>query len=170
MKAEVLKKLSEAVKRYRYMLLVIAAGLLLLLLPTGKKTETEPAAAPDYEAFELAEFESRIESALEKIDGVGKTEVVLTLGSTMETVYQSDLTSDERDGSASRRSDTVLENSGSGTQSAVVRERIYPKFRGALVVCEGASSASVRLEVTRAVETLTGLSGDSITVLRRGAD
>jgi stage III sporulation protein AG len=43
---------------------------------------------------------------------------------------------------------------------------IYPVYQGALVVCEGADSATVRLEIIRAVAGLTGLSTDKIVVAK----
>ena len=39
---------------------------------------------------------------------------------------------------------------------------------GAAVVCDGASSAKVRLAVVRAVSAYTGLGSDRIAVLERG--
>lgn len=171
MKTDIFKKLAASAKKYKYMLIVIAAGVLLLLLPNGSGDKSaSPDPAPEYESFDLAALQRQISDALSEIDGVGKTEVVLTLSSTMETVYQTDSRGDENETSLSYQTETVITNAGSGVQSAVVRERVYPKFRGALIVCEGASSASVRLEVTRAVEALTGLSSDRITVLKRGTD
>ena len=44
--------------------------------------------------------------------------------------------------------------------------RVYPRFVGALVVCEGGGSAGVRLAVTQAVSALTALPSDKITVLQ----
>lgn len=165
-KTDFLRLLREGAKKYRYILIVIAAGLLLLLLPTDGSKDEKPAAEPDYDVFVLDELEASIADALERISGVGKTEVVLTLDRTTETVYQTDSREERDETSTSLESETVFE-SASGVQSAVVRTRLYPDFRGALVVCEGAGSASIRLEVTRAVEALTGLPSDRITVLKR---
>ena len=55
---------------------------------------------------------------------------------------------------------------GSGTQEVVVTNRVYPRYVGALVVCEGGGSAGVRLAVTQAVSALTALPSDKITVLQ----
>lgn len=171
MKTQLLSKAREAVKKYKYLLVILAAGILLMLLPFGGGNSAEkPASAePSYDSFELENFERDLADVLSKMSGVGKTEVVLTLKSTMETVYATDTRTEHRDGSQSEQSETVMANAGSGVQSAVVASRIYPQFQGALVVCDGGGSASVRLEVTRAVAALTGLSSDRITVTRRDA-
>ena len=44
--------------------------------------------------------------------------------------------------------------------------RIYPEYRGALVVAQGADNAAIKLAITQAVAGLTGLSSDKITVVK----
>ena len=60
-----------------------------------------------------------------------------------------------------RTSDTVTANGG-----VVVRQEIYPQYRGALVVCDGGNSDRVRLAVVEAVSALTGLGADKISVVQ----
>lgn len=55
--------------------------------------------------------------------------------------------------------------SGAGAEVVVTHSR-YPRFVGALIVCEGGDRADVQLNVTQAVSALTGLSSDRITVVR----
>ena len=50
----------------------------------------------------------------------------------------------------------------------VVTREIYPQFRGALVVCQGADDPAVRLAVIEAVSALTGLGSDRVCVIRGG--
>ena len=57
-------------------------------------------------------------------------------------------------------------NRGSGRQEVVVTRRMYPVYQGAVVVCQGADSAAVRLAVTQAVSDLTGLGADHISVVK----
>ena len=49
---------------------------------------------------------------------------------------------------------------------AAVAATTYPRFQGALIVCEGADSAAVRLRLLEAVSAVTGLSTDRITVVK----
>ena len=58
------------------------------------------------------------------------------------------------------------EESVSGGEEVVVTRRESPVYRGALVVCQGADRAEVKLAVTRAVAALTGLGADRITVVK----
>ena len=56
---------------------------------------------------------------------------------------------------------------GSGTEAAVVAGQTAPVYQGVVVVCDGADSARLRLEITQAVSALTGLSSDKIAVVKR---
>ena len=110
-----------------------------------------------------------MEGILGAISGVGQVKVMLTVDSDGERQLAQD-TELTYSGSAaapedySRRSETVLtDGGGDGT---VVTRTLYPTYRGALVVCQGGDRADVRLTVTEAVASLTGLSADRITVAK----
>ena len=53
-----------------------------------------------------------------------------------------------------------------GSEALVMRKRLYPEYKGAVVVCDGADNAGIRLKVINAVGALTGLSSDRITVMK----
>jgi len=171
MNNEFLKKGLKKIDQYKYLLIVVAAGIILLLLPPVTSRTENKAKPEEPEQFSLEKEEERIAKALSAAAGVGKTEVVLTLKSTMETIYQNDVndsTSISSDQSESSLvTETVIISMGSGLEQAVVQKKIYPEYRGALVICEGAEKASVALKVIDAMRALTGLPADKITVLSR---
>ena len=143
-------------RKNRIAILAALLGLLLLLWPTGSKREaakTETAVA----GFSLAETEERLETLLRQIDGAGEVRVMLTLADGGEAVYQVDETVRD-DG---REEQTVL----AGKAPVLVQTR-QPQFQGAVVVCEGADSAAVKLAVTEAVASLTGLGSGKIAVVK----
>lgn len=141
-------------------LLVLAAGCLMLLLPTGSAMEPE-AEQPSVVSgsFELEEFEQRVAQVLSQIDGAGETSVVLSLSSGSRQV----LAQDRRQDSSGITVETITVGS-SGQQVVVPVQTVAPAFRGALVVSPGAKDAQVRLELTKAVSVLTGLGADCICV------
>jgi stage III sporulation protein AG len=176
-KPEVFERVFDFVKKNKFVLLVVIVGLVLILLPTaGKSTAKEQptGGGGQTEVFSLAEQEERIAKALSKIEGAGKVTVVLTMQSGTEQVYARDETyskdtsrrGDAEETSLDRSSKAVLVSSGSATQKPLTVKTIYPVYQGALVVCEGADSATVRLEIIRAVAGLTGLSTDKIVVAK----
>ena len=162
----------EILGRYKYVLVVVALGALLLAWPQGTDKENNSAVSEETAdaVGELAELETAMEEILGKISGVGKVDVMLTLQSGSEKVLAAD-TSLQYSGSVqapddySRTSETVVV-SGGGEGGVVVTQERYPQYRGALVVCEGGGSDSVCLQVTEAVAALTGLGTDRIAVVR----
>lgn len=151
-------------EKYKYVILIFLVGTVLLLLPSGKKSSgnpastTEPVAAETTAAQEAQSAENRLAALLSQIDGAGQVKVLLSYRCSAETEYATD------DG------ETVIVSAGSGTQAAVERKTIYPQYLGAVVVCEGAASPQVRLDVLQAVAQFTGLSTDKISVLKLRSD
>ena len=120
-----------------------------------------------YEGCDYNEMNDIWTPQLRAIDGVGELRLMLTVDSGTKRELAQDTTA-ERSGSEDmkRKSETVVVGTGSGTQEVVVTNRVYPRYVGALVVCEGGGSAGVRLAVTQAVSALTALPSDKITVLQ----
>ena len=141
--------------------------IVLMLLPGGNAEAEPTAGSPDAEAFDRGAVQEEMENILRAIDGVGELRLMLTVDSGTKRELAQDTTA-ERSGSEDmkRKSETVVVGTGSGTQEVVVTNRVYPRYVGALVVCEGGGSAGVRLAVTQAVSALTALPSDKITVLQ----
>jgi len=162
------KKLLNALGRYKYMLLIILAGVILLLLPAAKGDSGggQPLSGAGEEDFSVEALEEKLATTLSKIEGAGQVEVMLTVESGMKRVLAQD-GSMEQDGTAvQRESQTVVVSTGSGTQETVLVQQIYPQFQGALVVAGGGDDPTVRLELTEAVAALTGLGADKISICK----
>ena len=145
-------------KKYKYVGLVVLAGILLMLLP-GKKTDAQTQEGGG--SFSLEDTE-----VLSAMDGVGRVQVMLTLKNGPELELAEDADDTDRDGELRRQREPVTLNRGSGYQDVVVTRETYPVYLGAVVVCQGAGSGGVRLAVTEAVAALTGLPADRITVVQ----
>lgn len=151
--------------KYKYAILLLAVGIVLMLLPTsGKKTAREP--QQETVSFSLEDVERRMEQAIGSMEGVGRVRVMLTLKSGAVLELASDSGDSLRDTEQKTDRRIVKLNRGSGAQDVVVTGCLYPTYRGAVVVCEGAGSSTVRLAVTQAVSVLTGLPSDRITVVK----
>ena len=157
---------KDILKKYRFPLLILLLGVLLMLLPTNSGQKEEMQGGKEHEVFSLEDTERRMEEILSRIQGTGKLQLMLTLksGSQLQLAEDIDQTMDENE--MSRRTETVTINCGSGTEEVVVTRQLYPVYQGALVVCQGAGQASVRLAITEAIAALTGLSSDKITVVQ----
>ena len=109
--AEKREAIMERLGRWKYVLLVAAVGLGLLLWPAGETPlplQTTEAGSSE---------EARLEALLSAMEGVGRSQVLLS------------------------------EN-------------------GAAVVCQGADSVAVRLDITEAMRCYTGLGADRIVIFK----
>ena len=159
----------KALDRYKYVLIVIAAGIVLLLWPTGEREQNAgtDSAADVRETFDLEALEEKLSRTLSKVEGAGEVTVTLTVKSGMEQVLASDRVTSVSERGSSVEEETVLVNTGSGQDTVLLTQK-YPTFQGALVVCEGGDNAEIRLLLTQAVSSLTGLGADRITVCKGG--
>ena len=159
---------KEALKKYQYVLLVMAVGAALLFLPTAGRP-APGAEEPDREegvVFDLEAFEKKLEHTLSQIAGAGEAKVVLTLdGGSRQVLARNQ----DRDGEGGGSNTVVTVGKGSGQQDVVPLQTVAPEFRGALVVCPGGGNAQVRLKLIEAVAALTGLGSDRISVCQGGA-
>ena len=162
---EAARRWKGALGKYGYVLLVIAAGAILLLLPSGSRDSPGEEPPAQEERFDLEAFEEKLERTLSRIEGAGETRVVLTLdGSSRQVLARNQ----ERDSEGGGSNTVVTVGRGSGQQEVVPLQTVAPSFRGALIVCPGGGSAGVRLKVIEAVSALTGLGSDKISVCAGG--
>ena len=169
-----MKKKTEGVQklwdRYKYVGLVVLIGAGLLLWPNGN-ADTEKTSHVQQTHPESRDLQTEMEEILSTISGVGQTQVLLTMDSDGERQLAQDTELTYSGSTAapedySRRSETVLAESGSGDGGTVSTKTMYPTYRGALIVCQGGDRAEVKLAVTEAVAALTGLPADRITVAK----
>ena len=161
------KAVAVILGRYKYMLLVIGVGILLLLVPFSNETESEPNKTTVVEEdFSVDALENQLEEILAEIEGAGQVNVMLTVESGTKRVIAQDARMEQKSDSMQREFETVVISSGTGTQETVLIQQIYPKFQGALIVAEGGGDPSVQLKLTEAVAALTGLGADKISVCK----
>lgn len=91
---------------------------------------------------------------------------MLTLSSGEQIIYQTDSRTVTASGSTTQETQTVFRQLGGSEKEPAVQSTVYPTYQGALVVCDGAERASVRLAVTQAVSSLTGLGSNKIAVVK----
>ncbi len=157
------KKAAALAGKNRLIAAAAALGVLLLVWPFGTKTAAKTPAAVSESGFDLAAEEERLSRVLSEIDGAGAVSVMLTLRSDARRVIAYDSrTASGGDGDTQ----AVIVSTGGGANDVVTVCSVYPEYAGAVVVAEGAGSASVRLELTRAVAAATGLGTDRIVVAK----
>lgn len=150
-------------KKYRYAAVILLAGILLMCLPQEEKTEPAGETSLVSQEADLQESLSRI---LSKVEGAGKVEVLLTEKRGEEILYQTDEQRNQSDNALNQDRQTVLVENSDRQKTGLVRQVNPPVFQGAVIVSQGADSATVRLALVEAVMGATGLPSNSIKVLK----
>lgn len=158
-------KVLEFVKKYRYVMLVLLIGIGLMAIPdsSGKKTVKEETAQVQ---TVFPDPTSELTQILKQIRGVGEVKLMLTVDTGTKTIYQVDQQTSSGTDNTSVRLETVIVTDSQRADQGLIQQIVAPQFRGAVVVCQGADDAAVRLSVVEAVSDATGLSTDKISVVK----
>ena len=188
------EKKWKKMKKDQWLILFLAGVLLLVVaMPTGKSSsktvkqqnaQTEIAQTngtgsgeSDYEKT----LETRLAQILEGMEGVGNVQVMITFQDQGESVVEKDVTmrQDASGGTTGSAGTSGVEKSGSressestvfsqsdGDETPFVNKEILPKIDGVLIVAEGGADASVRKNISEAVEALFGLDAHKIKIVK----
>ena len=159
-------KLHELTIKYKYAVVVLMIGLVLLLMPGKQSKQTETVKDPAAIAGQKTFSEYSLAQILQSVEGAGKVKVLLSMGTGEETVYQTDTEASSSGDSSEQTIKTVIVTDSQRSESGLIRQINPAAYKGAIVVCQGANSPAVRLAVTQAVSKITGLGTDSICVLK----
>ena len=157
-----LQNIKAFFTKYRYSALILLIGIGLMLIP-GKKEAKQDLSQTISQQQESETEAERLAEILSQIQGAGKVQVMLSVKTEEEMLYQTDT---QTDSSGSVRVDTVIVSGGNREESGLVRQVKPPVYLGAVVVCQGGDSSSVQLAITEAVSKITGLGADCIVVLK----
>ena len=141
--------------KVEYIILValLAAALIIFIGLNGKKSDDEASSTvEDYVVL----LENKLKNCLSKVKGAGKVDVIISVSSSMKTVFATE---------------TVVTNSTKkespvtvGGKPVVLKEE-YPEITGVLIVAEGAANIAVRVDLLNACETFLSVTEDKIQIL-----
>lgn len=158
-------RILEIGKQYKYACLILLLGIGLVVVPGIKSMET-PQLTVETEELPL---ETRMEQLLQHVAGAGKVKVLLSRETGPVSTYQEDVSVFAANEETERKTETVL-ITANGSQTPIPVQTIYPTYKGAVVLAEGADRPSVKLNLIQAVSSLTGLRTDQITVIKMKAN
>ncbi len=156
---EILKKIPEN-KRPALICATGIAVMLIIVLPGlfgSEKTDKKSEKSTDEQSEYINSVENSLCSLISSIDGAGKTKIMLTLDSSEENVYASDINADKNEYVV------IKENSEEG---GMLLKVIKPKIRGVAVVCEGGDNPRVKIDITNAVCTALGINSTRISIAK----
>ncbi len=162
----IMGKLKGFFKNYKYAIIVLVIGLALMLIPSGKKSASDITETTQSVSHTSDNIEEQLVSILKQIKGVGDVQVLLTLENSGETVFQTDDESSQHENNNDNKTQTVIITDADRNQSGLVKTCHTPKYRGAVVVCDGGDDPWVQFAITQAVMRSTSLKADQICVLK----
>lgn len=159
-----LKALPKLISKYRYPIVILIAGLVLLVFP-GRQGETESSISQTV-VQQQPDLTQQLTQTLSQISGVGRVKVMLTIAEGEKTVYQYDEDLSKGENSSSLRQETIIVTDANRNQQALIHQILAPKYLGAVIVCQGGDDPSVKWAVVEAVSKATGLGANQISVLK----
>ena len=167
-------------KRSSWILLVIGiTGILLIAFSgDGSNKKNIHNDADSYSLNYQISLENDLKGILEKIEGVGKANVMITLEGSEEYVYaqnekqSTDSTSNPAaEGKSSEKHAESIEKSyvftdGGSNRKALKISSREPLIKGVLVVCQGGGNAVIKARVTEACSTALGIKYSQIFVAK----
>lgn len=151
---------KRAVSKYKFAAIVLVIGLVLLLFP-GKEPNVPVPSNTQISTVESINAKE-LEKILQSIDGAGEVQVLLSIASGEETIYQNNT---ERTAD-SDKIETVITTDSNRSEAGLITQVNPPVYLGAIVVCEGADKTAVKYAIMQAVGKITGLGSDKICVLK----
>lgn len=113
------------------------------------------------------QLENKMEDFIEKIDGAGKTKVIITLQETTEYIYAMDNKETRKNNDG--KEDVSLENKyiiieNDDINSGLLIKTIEPKIRGIAISCEGGDDTKVQQQIYSAVSAVLNISTSRISI------
>lgn len=137
----------RAIKGLGFLLFGLAVGIMLLFLGGVDEKESVPAGAVEQFSFETYEknLADRLESMIDRLDGVSNTHVMLTI----DRSYAQELAGEAGKYLTIREAD--------GGQGTVTVSSQAPIVKGVAVVCKGGNSPDKQKEIINMVSALLDL-------------
>ena len=167
---EEIKKFIQKVGVMRFMLVVVCGVFLLILSYSGEgehstteEVNTEVASDEDrsLEKYKQAR-EEELKELLQKVDGVGKAEVMITLKASNEKVTLKDNTNK---GETNEEKTVLVENSERDSSPYIIQEK-EPEIEGIVIVCQGGYDSVIKREITDAVSALFSIESHKIKIMK----
>ncbi len=157
--------LLQIIVKNKYIIIILLLGIIFLLFPTHGKAEMKNEVISE-PADNILSVEEQLSHILCFVKGAGKVQVMLSIASGEETLYQTNENQSSDVDRISSKTDTVTITDSGRNQTGLIRQVNPPVYSGAIIVCQGADDPLVRLSIMEAVSKITGLRTDKISILK----
>ena len=163
-----LEKLKKRSKTDYLIIILIGVLVMIVAVPTGDKTEkkdkteqTQQETEEKKQTDDTEELEAQLEALISRMEGAGKTQVMITLEDDGFLQVDKNISTDEQ----KREETTVVYDTGEGDQPYVIRKE-RPKVKGVVVVAEGGDDPKVVSAISDAVMSLFDIEAHRVIVVK----
>lgn len=167
---EQIKHWIEKIGPVKMCILVLCGVFLMVLSWEGNEEKSvvtsvseQPAVSSDTspDAYKRAR-EEELRLLLQKVEGVGSVQVMITLKGSNEKVTLKDNTSK---GENNEEKTVLVENQDRNSSPYIIQEK-EPEIEGIVIVCDGGYDSVIKREITEAVSALFSIESHKIKVMK----
>lgn len=157
-------------KKASFILILGCIGMLLVciseFIPEENKSSQTVSAISVSDISETEEnLEKRLGEIISKIEGAGKTTVMLTFDSSREYFYAENF-SEDHDATEKNTESEIVIIDGENGEEPIILKTAEAKIRGVLVICEGGKNAVVREKIIEALCALLDIPSNKVSVAK----
>jgi stage III sporulation protein AG len=169
---ELFKKLSPNKRNLVLAILAVLAIVFLIFSEFAAEASEEDAEESFQTGVASTEYikmqEEKLALLLEKIDGAGEVEVMITLESCYENVYLKDSTlkTESTKGifKEEQEESFIMAKTGSDTQNGIIIKVYEPVVKGVAVVASGGDKENVKMAIIETVSAVFNINSTNISV------
>ncbi|MDQ5983671.1 MAG: stage III sporulation protein AG [Eubacteriales bacterium SKADARSKE-1] len=179
-------KIKNFLSNDKYKKIIILAGLLGIALifasslfkPDVKSVQELPTVQVDTETY-ARRLEDNLKNIVCTISGAGEAKVLVTLESSLQTVYateqkkNNEATEDKSDGETSKKRESndletkyIKIKDENGAEKALSVTQLQPTVKGVVVVCKGGDDPDVQKKIADAVKTALNITSKRVFVTK----
>ncbi|MBQ9460791.1 MAG: hypothetical protein IJU51_02575 [Clostridia bacterium] len=161
---------------------ILGVGLIFfssMMKGQGDENESSPPVTDQMQSMEeyRVKLTQELGNMVASIEGAGRTKLMVTIDSTVRSVYAADedisgrqsKKSDDTDDQNSEKRTCIVIRRKDGSEEALTVSQTMPKVRGVLVVCEGGGNDKVSAQIKSAIAAALNISESHICVSKMGS-
>lgn len=161
---------SEKNKKSAFILIIGIIGIIMIVFSEFTAGSFENKNKYDYLSFfdyskREQELEEKLSGMISKINGAGKTVVMVTIENSKELFYEKDTVYSKEDNSTENESDLVLSEGENGDMPIILKIG-EEKIRGVLVICEGGENPVICEKIIKSVCALLDIPSTKVSVAK----
>ncbi len=148
-------KFFKKIKPEYLILVAVAIVAVIVFINVGGGTGKSTDASTSVDEY-VKTLENKLKNCLSEVKGAGKVDVIISVGSSMQTVLATQTTTS---GKVLTESPIVV-----GGKPVILKEA-YPEITGVVIVAEGAGNLTVKVDLLNACQTFLSITEDKIRIL-----